>query len=315
MSGEALPTSAAGRLRFALKPASWPKLLVPAAIGIGLAVDTTGRLSIAAAVATLALTLLDLVFVVCLNDWGDREVDALKRRMFPETSPKTIPDGVMSAGALLGLGLGAGVLALAISLPIGVFFDRPELPWLVLGALGLFWLYSLPPVRLNYRGGGELCEALGVGVVLPALGCYLGAGRFFGPSATLLVGWTLLALASAIASGLSDEASDAAGGKRTVVTMLGNRVARRLVEGLSVLGPLLWLGEAFFVDGGPPRAIAIVAALTALDGFPTLYKRSDAAVTGAFGAITHYKSALHGLVWRAGLTWGLGLTIAPLLGL
>lgn len=307
--------SALERIRFALKPASWPKLLVPAALGVGLGVDVTGSLSIAALLAMLALTTLDLIFVVCLNDWGDQKVDALKRRMFPETSKKTIPDGVMSAGALLSLGIAAGLMALALSLPIGVVLDRPQLPALVAGALALFWLYSLPPVRLNYRGGGELLEALGVGVALPVLGSYLGSGELFGPSATMLGGWTLLALASASASGLSDERSDAAGGKRTFVTMLGNRAARRLIEGLALLGPVLWLAAAFFVDAGPPRILGIVGALTALDGWPTLWKRSDAATTDAFGAIQHYKSALHGSIWRAGLTWAVGFVVAPWLGL
>lgn len=307
--------SALERLRFALKPASWPKLLVPAALGVGLGVDVTGSLSIAALLAMLGLTILDLVFVVCLNDWGDQEVDALKRRMFPETSKKTIPDGVMSAGALFSLGIAAGLMALAVSLPVGVLLDRPRLPALVAAALALFWLYSLPPVRLNYRGGGELLEALGVGLVLPALGSYLQSGVLFGPSATVLVGWTLLALASAIASGLSDERSDAAGGKRTFVTMLGNRAARRAIEVSCALGPALWLTAAFFVESGPPRIVAIVAALTALDGWPTLWKRSDGATTDAFGAIQHYKSALHGSIWRAGLTWAVGLIVAPWLGL
>lgn len=311
---EPLPTSALGRLRFALKPASWPKLLVPAAIGVGLAVDTSGTLSVPGALAMLVLTVLDLVFVVCLNDWGDREVDALKRRMFPATSPKTIPDGVLSARALLGLGLGAGLFALAFSVPASLLLARPLLPPLVLGALATFWLYSLPPIRLNYRGGGELLEALGVGVILPALGCYLGAGRLFGPSATMLGGWTMLALASAVASGLSDERSDAAGGKRTVVTMLGNEAARRLIVALAALGPLAWLAATFLVEAGPPRPLALAAALTALDGVPTLYRRSGAAVTDAFGAITHFKSALHGLAWRAGLVWAVGLAVAPALG-
>ena len=37
-------------------------------------------------------------------------------------------------------------------------------------------------------------------------------------------------------------------------------------------------------------------------------------MTDAFGAITHFKSALHGLAWRAGLTWGVGLVVAPAFG-
>lgn len=309
------PDSRLGRIRFALKPASWPKLLVPALVGHGLGVDARGTLSVTALLVGLTLAILDIVFVVCLNDYADREVDALKRRMFPETSQKTIPDGILPARALLVLGVSAGIAAVVIAFVAGLALDRPLLgPWMI-GALATFALYSLPPVRLNYRGGGELLETLGVGVLLPALSAYLQCGTAFPPSAAMLSGWTLLAMASAVASGLSDERSDQRGGKRTFVTWLGNTSARRLVEGLSLLGPVTWALSAWLVDGGPPRMVGLLCAVIALDEWWTLYKRSDAAVTDAFTAQTQYKSALHALIWRAGIAWALGLSVAPLLGL
>lgn len=303
------------RLGLVLKPASWPKLVVPALLGHALGVDATGSLSLAALAVGLVLVALDIVFVVCLNDWADQEIDALKRRMFPESSLKTIPDGIASSRTLLLAGLFAGALALLVALVAAPLLDRPHLFVLTLGALGVFWLYSLPPLRLNYRGGGELLEALGVGVVLPLLSAYLQSGVLVPPSATLLLGWTCLSLGSAIASGLSDERSDRAGGKHTVVTMLGNETARTLVQGLTLLGPLLWVGAAFLHEGGPPRMIGLLAAAVAFDEWWTLRKRSGEAVTDAFGALQHYKAALHALIWRAGLAWAVGLTVAPLLGL
>ncbi len=310
-----LPTSALDRWRFALKPASWPKLIVPTLLGHALGVDATGTLAPGALALGLILTALFVVYVVCLNDFSDWGVDAIKRRMFPETSPKTIPDGVLHPRQLLIAGLLSGVAALLLAVGMGLSIGRPLLGPLMLASLATFAAYSLPPVRLNYRGGGELLETLGVGLLLPALSSYLQSGVLLPPSAPLLIGWTVLALASAIASGLSDEESDRAGGKRTVVTMIGNGPARQWVNGAALLAPLLWLGAALVVPSGPPRMIGIVAAAVALDEWWSLRKRSAAAVTNAFTAQAQYKAALHALIWRSGLAWAVGLSVAPFLGL
>jgi 4-hydroxybenzoate polyprenyltransferase len=71
------------RVIYALKPKSWPKLLVACVFGQVLGVVAAGRFDPVMCVLGFAFTLFDLAFVVLLNDFGDREVDALKRRMFP----------------------------------------------------------------------------------------------------------------------------------------------------------------------------------------------------------------------------------------
>lgn len=310
-----LPASTLDRWRFALEPASWPKLLVPMLLGHGLGVDATGTLSWTALALGLGLTALFVVYVVCLDDFGDRHVDTLKRRMFPETSPKTIPDGVLHPRQLLIAGLLSGLGAVGVALVASFVMARPLLAPLMLAAVATFAAHSLPPLRLNSRGGGELLEMFGVGLLLPLLSSYLQSGALLPPSAALLIGWTVLALASAVASGLSDEESDRAGGKRTVVTVLGNASARQLVNGAALLGPLMWLGAAWLVDGGPPRPIGIFAAVVALDEWWTLRERSGSAVTNAFTAQGEYERALHAVLRRSGLAWAVGLTVAPLLGL
>jgi 1,4-dihydroxy-2-naphthoate octaprenyltransferase len=309
-----LPTTPHERWRFALKPASWPKLLVPFLLGQGIGIDATGSLSIVGLVLALAFTALDIVFVVTLNDWGDREVDAIKRRMFPHTSPKTIPDGVLPAHALLIAGLVAGGLALALAGSAYLFFQRDYAVPGVLAALGLFVAYTLPPLRLNYRGGGEILEALGVGLVLPWLSAYLQSGRAWMPALDVLPGFACLCLASAIASGLSDERSDRAGGKRTVVTMLGNSRARWLMIAAVVVGGITWLGTAW-LSHGAPRTVLLGAGALALTRIASLVQLSRAATTDAFTAQHALKSALHRAIWEPGLVVAGLLAVGPLLGL
>ena len=282
----------ARRWTYALKPASWPKVFVPALFGQVVGALSAGRLSPGALAWGVAWTAADIAFIVLLNDWGDRDVDALKRRMFPRgCSPKTIPDGILPARSLLWAGLGAGALALGLALAAALLLGRPALGPLAALCLGLFAAYTLPPLRLNYRGGGELVEMVGVGGLLPVLHAYSQCGV---PLPWLLThtlpGLLALALASALASGLSDEESDRAGGKRTFTTVWGNARVRRATEALVGLGALLWLVGT----GWGALAVLPVAFFGA-----RMLRRSRAAVTNAFAAQGAYKLELHRAIW-----WG-----------
>jgi 1,4-dihydroxy-2-naphthoate octaprenyltransferase len=294
---------------YAVKPASWPKLLVPAALGQAMGLASTGHLDPLGLVLGLMFTLADGVAIVLLNDWGDREVDAIKRRMFPDgCSPKTIPDGILPARALLVAGLGAALATLVVGALGAAHAARPELALLAGLAVAIFGAYTFPPLALNYRGGGELLEALGVGVVLPWVNALFQGGPAWSPLyAAVLPGAALLALASALASGLSDEESDRAGGKRTFTTALGNTAVRRATLGALALGALAWaVGGA--LAGGPTLAVVAPSlALLALHG-RAVARASDAAVTNAFAAQARFKGHLHRALWDA------SLALAVLLG-
>lgn len=302
--------SLARRWWLAAKPASWPKLLVPAALGQAIGVDAAGgALSPAAAALGLAFTTFDLLFIVFLNDWGDREVDAIKRRMFPSTSPKTIPDGVLPATHLLVAGVLSGASAAAVAFLAEVVLDRPGLGLIGLCALLVFVAYTLPPLRLNYRGGGEWLEMAGVALVLPWMHAYLQGGALLARGLWLLPGLAAMGLASAIASGLADERSDRAGGKRTLVCRLGNEPARRLVEALTFAGASAWALAGALIATVPVWLGAIPAAVALLHA-RALVTVSDAARTDRFDAITRYKAELHRAIWRGALAAAALLLVA-----
>lgn len=311
---EPFPTTTA-RWAFALKPASWPKLLVPMALGQAIGIDATGRLSLAGLALGVLFTVLDLVFVVLLNDWGDQEVDRIKRSMFPASSKKTIPDGVLPAPLLLLVGTLAGIGAALVALAGEIALDRPWLTVAAVASLGLFVAYTLPPLRLNYRGGGELLEALGVGVVLPWINAYAQSGRALAPGLVVLPGFAVLALSSAVASGLADERSDRRGGKRTFTTMLGNTLSRRLVNALSLAGGLVWALTVWIGARGTPTIPLMAAAASTLLSWGAVRRTSASAVTDAFDAQRGYKSSLHRLIWESGLVLAAGMALGPLLGL
>src|SRR3954470_22644174 len=105
------------RFLHALKPASWPKLLVPTTVGQMLGAMSVGTWSWGGAEVGFGFTVAALMYVVLLNDWFDVRVDAIKRQMFPDAgAPKTIPDAILHPQTVLLAGIGAGLCAAAIGL-------------------------------------------------------------------------------------------------------------------------------------------------------------------------------------------------------
>jgi 1,4-dihydroxy-2-naphthoate octaprenyltransferase/chlorophyll synthase len=302
------------RWAFALKPASWPKLLVPMCLGQAIGIDATGELSWGGLAWGIAFTAFDAIFIVLMNDWGDQKVDRIKREMFPTSSRKTIPDGVLPSRLVFLAGAVAGFLAVALGLIGEIVLQRSWLFFGALAALAIFVSYTLPPLRLNYRGGGELLEAIGVGIALPWINGYAQSGAALPPALVVLPGFAVLALSSAIASGLSDERSDRRGGKRTLVTMLGNVLARRLVNALALSGAVIWLLTAWRGANGTPTLPIMAGALVALLSWNTVRRLSKAAETDAFETQRSYKSALHALIWESGLVLALGIALGPVFG-
>jgi 1,4-dihydroxy-2-naphthoate octaprenyltransferase len=303
-----------GRWIYAAKVDSWPKLLVPAFFGLALGVAAAGRLDARAGAIGFGFTLCQLLFVVFLNDWGDRRVDRIKRQMFPdECSPKTIPDEVLPAGALLTAGLLAGLAALGLAAYAELALARAGALWSAVALLGIFGAYTFPPLKLNYRGGGEWLEGLGVGLALPWFQAFLQSGEPWVHELWLLPGFTILALASAVASGLSDEQSDRRGGKRTYTSEYGNRAARALIERLVLIACLVW-AVSMRVSAVVPAPVGALAVIVILVNWRRMRKVSASAKTNAFAEQRLYKHFLHQAQWRSAILLAVVLIISTLLG-
>jgi len=296
------------RWLYAIKPDSWPKLLVPMALGQAVGVFACASISPGALLFGVLFTVLDGIFIVLLNDWSDQDVDRIKRQMFPDgCSPKTIPDGILTPRTVLVAGLLAGLTAALMSALFGVILDRPLLAVAAVGCLTIFIAYSLPPLKLNYRGGGEVLEALGVGFALPWINAYAQSGEVWAPGYELFAGFVLLSLASALASGLSDEVSDAKGGKTTCATMWGNAWVRRSVELLVPVALGLWFLTS--LAGAVPVWVVCGAVIVAGLGQVRVVGASGEAVTNAFKAQKLYKLHLHRAIWYGSLVLAAGLLL------
>jgi 1,4-dihydroxy-2-naphthoate octaprenyltransferase len=300
LTGGDLPESRVDRWLYALKPASWPKLIVPALFGQLLGASAAGGLNLAALGWGLGFTASGLAFIVLLNDWGDREVDAIKRTMFPDgCSPKTIPDGILRPRSVGVVGLICGVATALFAAGAEAALRRDLAFEAGIACMLIFVAYTLPPVRLNYRGGGELLEMLGVGVALPLYNLYLQVGSIVPRAWPWVAGFAVLSLASGIASGLADEQSDRAGGKRTFASILGNAAARRWSEACVLAGAGIWGVAALLQPDWAPLWATIPAITIVLWNFTRMRRISAKAVTNAFGAQGAYKHFLHRAIWHS----------------
>lgn len=318
------------RWLFALKPGSWPKLLVAALLGQGIGVAGAGRIDWLALALGLAFTVLLLTFVVLVNDWGDQDVDAIKRRLYPDDlpdsgpdsgpgdgpaacSPKTIPDDVLDERSVLLGGVGAGLLALAVAGVAELVLPRPGLLGGAALCLGLLVLYTLPPVRLNYRGGGEVLEMLGVGFFLPWWSGYLQMGNPMPAGLVVLPAFALLSLASALASGLADEESDRLGGKHTFTTSFGPLAVCQAAEGLVVGAMIVWAALPWLAPGLAPLWMVLPVVVVMVVDYRELLVDGRADLARLRDSMyRRYKQLLHQCIWRAGVMMAAMLVLVGL---
>jgi 1,4-dihydroxy-2-naphthoate octaprenyltransferase len=130
---------------------------------------------------------------------------------------------------------------ISLAVVVALCAERPLFLHATAATALLVWAYSFAPLRLSYRGGGELLQAAGVGVVLPLVGYYAQAGELLRFPWPLLLPTIALGGAGNIATALPDAPADARSDKRTLAVWIGERNARVTSLGLLTFA---WVGAA-----------------------------------------------------------------------
>lgn len=250
------------RYFLATRPAFLTITLVGVLLGLACALHDGNTPVPARVFVTLLAALLTHAGVNVLNDYYDalNGTDALNvDRIYPYTGgSRFIQNGVLTprATAVFGFALLAAVI------PAGLWLALHAGPALLaIGALGLFigWGYSAQPLRLNARGLGEACVAMGFLLIVVGSDFVERAGFAALP---WVAGWPYAWLVTAIlyVNQFPDRAADAAAGKRHWVVRLRPSVAAR---GYGVILLLAYGGltTAITLKALPPAAAAALAAL------------------------------------------------------
>lgn len=226
--------------------------------------------------ATLVGLLLH-VATTYTNDAMDVETDRINhaRGQFNGGSGVVV-EGLLSSDHLLyGTACAVGlalILTFFMILGLGVHWIVLVLfAWGVLAGVG----YSLPPLQVAYRGGGELLVLVTYSFALVLAGYFVQAG----PTVTALPWALALPIGLAVFATITvtqfpDREPDRQAGKRSLVILLGERLTLKIfvaaiaLSTLSVVGSLLLnlipLGAgAFSLLGTPLALVLIVTALRA----------------------------------------------------
>jgi 1,4-dihydroxy-2-naphthoate octaprenyltransferase len=168
-------------------------------------------------------------------------------------------------------GLSLAVLSVALGAIFTIVFAFPltYLGFAIFGNL-LSWYYTAPPLRLAYRGLGELATMIAVGFLMPAIGDFSQFGVAFSPLfLTCLVPLLLYSLSFIVNVEIPDMEGDIASGKRNFVARKG-RATGFLVIGLLCILATIFLAALSFghyqIDFRPALLFSCLPLLPALYG-------------------------------------------------
>lgn len=153
------------------------------------------------------------------NEYSDAETDALTTRTNFSGGSGVLARGLVSRSMALWAAWSAA--AVGISVAIGGIIGRTlPLTALILLIIGIIfgWMYSLPPLKLAWRGWGELDNALLGGLLLPLYGYTTASGTISLDAIQAWLPFTLVVFINLLATTWSDRAADAAVGKYTLAT-------------------------------------------------------------------------------------------------
>ncbi len=281
----------------ALKFNSLPKIILP--LLVGMAVASIGMEEVPwLNVALLLLYGFSLQnFIVLMNDVGDADADEHHMKHFPHLiDERMIPAGKITLKEMKTAGRFAAFGVLAVG---AVATFALGLKWALLAcaaSLPLLGLYTFPPIKLNYRGGGEILEALGVGLYLPLIAGYIYSGSSHLPSYLSITPLLPLAFASALSSGLKHQPADKETGKKTFAVLFGLMSTKRgivycTLTALLMVGWLTW--KSYFHWFMLPVTLLVPAV-----HFVRMFAVIKVATIENLPELAHFKKELHYLIFR-----------------
>jgi len=192
-------------------------------------------------IGSLLVLLPVAVSVHYANEYADVETDALTARTpFSGGSGAFMQSNLPRRAVLIGawIALIIGLVLALVGVVIGVL-SAAAFALLILIVIG-GWMYSLPPLKLAWRGWGELDNALLGGMILPLYAYAAQTGRIDAGALIACIPFTIFVFLNLLSTTWADRTADKAVGKFTLATLLPARRLRRiyLVVGLGALALL-----------------------------------------------------------------------------
>lgn len=256
--------------------------LVPALLGAFAAYWRTGRLNAAGLLATLAGIACVHLGANLANDYFDYKTGCDSRN--PEPTPysggsRVIQDGLISGRAVVT----ASAFFFAAGAVLGLYLNSlvPGNGILIIGLIGIAGglFYTAVPVRLSYRGLGEITVFLCFGPLLVAGSYLVQSGRLDSDVFAVSLPAGLLVLAILLVNEVLDVRWDREAGKNTLVVALGRERGYAAFL-ITYIAAYAWIGVGICIRLYPLAAVIsmlpLVLSIRALLPRRALRDRRDA---------------------------------------
>ncbi|MEW6571706.1 MAG: prenyltransferase [Nitrospirota bacterium] len=202
--------------------------MLPVLVGSLTGARKTGIFNIPSFIFAELITLFVLMATAFANDYADAETDRLNRdfNIFSGGS-RAIPEGLISESQMLLATFTASVVSLSLSILFLVLLEgHPSV--LLLNLIGLFVgiQYSLPPLRINYRGLGEILVMLMYSFFCVGFGYVTqGAPEFDSGILYVSVPLAISMFLMILITEVPDTDTDKYSGKKTIPAVIGKKTA------------------------------------------------------------------------------------------
>ncbi len=197
------------------------------------------------------------------NDYYDVDVDEYGRPTFFSGGSGILVDhpGLRKPALWTALALTLCSLVLGIVFQIAYSFPIWFAGLVLFGNL-LGWAYSAPPLKLSYRGLGELSMVFSVGLLIPGLGYLVTRGRMDREGLLFTLPLMLYGLAFILAVEIPDMESDRLGDKRTWVARLGRGFGFTAIAAAFLLATLFFFGFPLLAPRTYPVDLRLLGLLS-----------------------------------------------------
>ena len=183
------------------------------------------------------------------NEYADYETDSLTTRTPYSGGSGALPESGLAPRIAL-IGAWAVLLIGSLTALAGAISGILASTTLIILAVGAFfgWKYSLPPLKLAWRGYGEFTNAALGGVLLTIYGYSTQTGKVDGFILLATIPFGMLAFNNLLAVTWSDRGADASAGKNTLAVQLNQKHLRLIYAFVALTAYLLlvFLHEGIF---------------------------------------------------------------------
>ncbi|UCH57021.1 MAG: prenyltransferase [Candidatus Bathyarchaeota archaeon] len=188
-------------------------------LGVSIASGRDHNLEVDRIVLSFITSMLVSASIHYTNEYADHETDALTTRTPYSGGSGVLPSGLVPRSLAMKAAWASLFIGLFVQLVAALNGVHPwsALAVIILGALG-GWMYSLPPLRLGWRGGGEFLNASLGSNLLPFYGFITASGSLDCKVLLACLPVTLIAFTNLLAVTWPDRSSDEIVGKMTLAT-------------------------------------------------------------------------------------------------